>query len=109
MTDYRTFNEVSEKYFTKHPEEVDLFLAEIFEAYAEDEDSAALLSQLRIVARAKGISNLADEIGITRQGLQKALSEKGNPRLNNINALMKAMGYWLTPVRMNVGGLAPRP
>ena len=101
MTNYRTFDEVSEEYFGEHPEEIDLFLSEIFEAYAEDEDSGALLSQLRIVARAKGISALANEIGITRQGLQKALSEKGNPRLGNINALMKAMGYWLAPVRMD--------
>ncbi len=100
MTKYRTFDEISEEYFIENPEEIDEFLAEIFETYAEDEDSAALLSQLRIIARAKGISAMADQIGITRQGLQKALSDKGNPRLGNINAIMKAMGYRLTPERM---------
>jgi len=40
---------------------------------------------------------MADEIGMTRQGLQKALSAKGNPRLDNINAIMRAMGYQLMP------------
>ncbi len=101
MSKYRTLNEISEEYFTENPQEIGEFLAEIFEAYAEDEDSSALLSQLRIVARAKGISAMAEEIGITRQGLQKALSDKGNPRLGNINAIMRAMGYRLTPERMD--------
>jgi DNA-binding phage protein len=42
----------------------------------------------------------AAEIGMTRQGLQKALSAKGNPRLDNINAIMRAMGYQLMPHRL---------
>ena len=32
--------------------------------------------------------------------LQKAISSKGNPRLDNINAIMKAMGYQLMPHRL---------
>jgi len=34
---------------------------------------------------------------MTRQGLQKALSAKGNPRLDKFNAIMRAMGYQLVP------------
>lgn len=102
MPNYRKFSEVSEEYFVERPEEIDAFLTEIFADYAEDEDSAALLSQLRVIARAKGISNIADEIGMTRQGLQKALSDKGNPRLENVNSIMRAMGYQLTPQRMDI-------
>jgi probable addiction module antidote protein len=97
MTDYRTLNDVTVEYFTQHPEEIDAFLNETFAVYAEDGDSAALLSALRIIARVKGISTMAEEVGMTRQGLQKALSAKGNPRLDNINAIMKAMGYQLMP------------
>jgi probable addiction module antidote protein len=52
------------------------------------------------VARVKGISEMAEEIGISRQGLQKALSDKGNPRLDTINAIMQAMGYQLMPQRL---------
>ncbi len=102
MTKYRSFDELSEDYFAQHPEEIDDFLSEIFETYALDDDSAALLSGLRIIARAKGVSAMAEKIGITRQGLQKALSNKGNPRLENINAIMKAMGYRLTPARLGI-------
>ena len=100
MTDYRTLDGVTVEYFTQHPEEIDAFLSETFADYAQDGDSAALLSALRIVARVKGISTMAEEIGLTRQGLQKALSAKGNPRLDSINAIMRAMGYQLMPHRL---------
>jgi probable addiction module antidote protein len=100
MSDYRTLNEMTVKYFTERPEEIDVFLHEIFAGYAQDGDSATLLSALRIVARVKGISEMAEEIGISRQGLQKALSDKGNPRLDTINAIMQAMGYQLMPQRL---------
>lgn len=100
MTDYRTLDDVTIEYFTQHPDEIDAFLTEAFADYAQDGDSAVLLSTLRVIARVKGISNMAAEIGMTRQGLQKALSANGNPRLDNINAIMRAMGYQLMPHRM---------
>ena len=99
MLDYRTIDEVTIEYFSQHPEEIDTFITESFADYAQDGDSATLLSALRIIARIKGISNMAAEIGMTRQGLQKALSAKGNPRLDNVNAIMRAMGYQLMPHR----------
>ena len=82
MRKYRTLEDFTEEYFLKHPDEIDDFLKESFAEYALDGDSAALLSQLRVVARVKGISALAQETGMTRQGLQKALSSKGNPSLD---------------------------
>lgn len=100
MRKYRTLEEYTEEYFTKHPEEIDDFLTESFAEYARDSDSAALLSQLRVIARVKGVSAIADEVGITRQGLQKALSSKGNPRLDNISSIMQAMGYNLMPQKV---------
>ncbi|MGI0483332.1 addiction module antidote protein [Geminocystis sp. CENA526] len=97
MRKYRNLLQVSEEYFRNHPEEIDEFIKEIFEDYATDQDSTALLSGLRIVAQVKGVTNLANQVGMTRQGLQKALSAKGNPRLDNINAILQAMGYQLMP------------
>ena len=99
MADYRTLNDVTVEYFTRHPEEIDDFLTEAFADYAQDGDSAALLSALRVIVRVKGVSAVAAEIGMSRQGLQKALSANGNPRLDNINAIMRAMGYQLMPQR----------
>lgn len=79
MRNYRTLDELEEDYFRKHPEEIGIYLTEIFEEFAQDGDAAALLASLRIVARVQGITVIANKTGMTRQGLQKALSEKGNP------------------------------
>ncbi|MEW6406507.1 MAG: addiction module antidote protein, partial [Chloroflexota bacterium] len=70
MTEYRSLDEISVEYFSEHPEEIEDFLSEIFADYAQDGDSATLLSALRVIARVKGLTNLAEEVGMTRQGLQ---------------------------------------
>ena len=59
MADYRSLDDVTAEYFAEHPEEIDAFLAETFADYAQDGDSATLLSALRIVARVKGIAATA--------------------------------------------------
>lgn len=97
---YRTLDEVQIEYLETHPEEIEAFLEEAFDEYAEDGDTAALFSLLRVVAQVKGVSDLAEKVGMTRQGLQKALSEKGNPRFDNINAIIHALGYRLKPERI---------
>ena len=81
---YRSLDEVETEYFREHPDEIDAYIDEIFEEYAAVGDMAALLASLRIIAKVKGVAELASQIGITRQGLQKALSSKGNPGLKNI-------------------------
>ncbi len=95
MSELRTFDNLEEDYFRRHPDEVDAYLSEIFDEYAQDGDSGSLLASLRVIAKLKGISLLAAETGMSRQGLQKALSPKGNPRLDNINAVIHALGYRL--------------
>ena len=97
---YKTLDESEEEYYRSHPDEIDGYLTTAFEEYAKDGCTAALLAQLRMIARVKGISALAQETGITRNGIQKALSENGNPKFESINAIMHAMGYRLTPQKM---------
>jgi len=97
---YRTLDDIESDYFHKNPDEIDAYIDEIFDEYAQTSDTAALLASLRIIAKVKGISDIASQIGITRQGLQKALSSKGNPRLENINAIMQAIGYKLMPQKL---------
>ena len=100
MRDFRTLDEVTEEYFRDHPDEIDDYLIEIFQDFAEDNDTGVLLSSLRILARVRGITDMAARIGMTRQGIQKALSDDGNPRLGNITSIMKAMGYCLVPKKL---------
>jgi probable addiction module antidote protein len=93
----RTFRETEEEYFRNHPKEIAAYIDEIFAEYAADGNSAALLASLRVIARVKGVSNIAGETGMTRQGVQHALSSRGNPRFDNVNAIMNALGYRLAP------------
>ncbi len=100
----RTLDEFTDQYFRDHPEEIDDYLVEVFQDFAQDNDTGALLASLRVIARARGISKMAAHIGMSRQGLQKALSEDGNPRLGNIASIVKAMGYYLVPQRLPLSG-----
>jgi HTH-type transcriptional regulator / antitoxin HigA len=96
----RTLDEFTEQYFRDHPDEIGDFLTEIFQDYADDNDSGTLLAALRILARVRGISAMAEATGLTRQGLQNALSDNGNPRLENIMSIMRSMGYCLMPQKL---------
>ncbi len=93
--DYRALGEVEEEYFRNHPEEITPYIREIFDEYAQDGNSAALLASLRLIAKIKGITNLAEAAGMTRQGVQHVLSSKGNPRFDNVNAITSDLGYRL--------------
>lgn len=97
MKNYRNFREVEEEYFRLHPDEIDGYLTIIFDEYAKDGNTAALLASLRVISRVKGVTNVADATGMSRKGVQKALSEQGNPRFESVYAIMQAMGYRLTP------------
>ncbi|GJL61164.1 MAG: hypothetical protein NPIRA03_40210 [Nitrospirales bacterium] len=76
----RTFDQVEEEYYREQPDEIEGYLKVCFEEYAKDGATSALLSSLRMVSGVKGISTLAEETGMTRNGAQKAKSEAGNPR-----------------------------
>ena len=102
MRNYRALGETTEKYLRNHPEEVDNFVSVLFEEYAQDRDTAALLSSLRVIGRIKGISLIAENSGLSRKGVQKALSEDGNPKFESVNAIMHAMGYRLAPQKLQV-------
>ncbi len=97
---YRTLNDVDEEYYRTHPQEIDGYLSVAFKEYAKDGCTPALLSALRMIARVKGISALAQETGLTRNGIQKALSEQGHPKFESVNVIMKAMGYHLMPQKL---------
>ena len=105
MRHYPKLDKIEAQYFLDHPDEIEPYLSEIFDEYALDGNSAVLLASLRVVARVKGISTLAKETGISRQGLQKALSGKGNPRLDNVNSIMRALGYRLSLRKLDVIGV----
>jgi HTH-type transcriptional regulator / antitoxin HigA len=100
MRKLRTLDEFTEGYFRAHPDEIDDYLTEIFQDFAEDNDTGALFSALRVIARVRGVGEMAAQVGMTRQGLQKALSDEGNPRFANVTSIVQAMGYRLMPQKL---------
>jgi probable addiction module antidote protein len=49
-----------------------------------------------IVARAKGMADVAAETGLSREQLYRSFSEDGNPTLKSTLAVLKALGIELT-------------
>jgi probable addiction module antidote protein len=61
------------------------------------DDPAFIAVALGNIARAHGMAQLAKETGLTREGIYKALSAKGNPSLGTVLKVLKALGLKLTP------------
>jgi probable addiction module antidote protein len=102
MRTYRTIDDIKEEYLRNHPDEIDDYITELFEEYAQDGDIAPLLSSLRVVSRVKGVSHIAETTDLSRKGVQKALSEDGNPKFENVNAILHAMGYYLAAQKLQL-------
>lgn len=52
-----------------------------------------------VVARAKGMTRIANETGLSREQIYRSFNETGNPTLKTIIAVMKALGIALTTAR----------
>lgn len=61
------------------------------------DDAAFIAEALGTIARARGMVQLAKETGLTREGLYKALSASGNPSLDTVLKVMKALGMRFSP------------
>ena len=99
--EYRSIDRIDETYYREHPDEIDSYLATAFEEFAKDGCTSALYSSLRTIARVKGISTLASNNSITRNGIQKALSEDAKPGFETINTIINAMGYGITLTKID--------
>jgi DNA-binding phage protein len=60
-----------------------------------------------VVARLLGLMAIVCP-GWVRKGVQKALSEDGNPQFSSVNAIMNAMGYRLAPQKLQTSAHAPQ-
>ena len=74
-------------------EDVRLYL----EACAEEDpgDGSLFRAALNDIARARNMSLLARDAGVSREGLYKALSENGNPSFATVMRITRALGMQL--------------
>lgn len=75
------------------PEEMAAYL----DAWLTDapDDATGIARALGDIARAQGMSQIARETGLSRESLYKALSEDGNPSLDTVLRVARALGLRL--------------
>ena len=71
-------------------------IAAYLEAVFEDGDPALIVESVGIVAKARGMSRIALESGLSRESLYRALSGEGRPEFATIAKVVKAMGLRLS-------------
>ncbi|MDS4031156.1 MAG: putative addiction module antidote protein [Candidatus Contendobacter sp.] len=65
------------------------------DAVLEEGDPALITAALGDITRAKGMTQLAREIGLGRESLYKALSAEGNPEFGTVLKVVRALGLRL--------------
>ena len=73
-------------------EAIALFMGEAFAT----QDVAYISHALGVVARAKGMAQIAAETGLSREQLYRSFSREGKPTLKTTLAVMRTMGIELT-------------
>jgi probable addiction module antidote protein len=73
-------------------EEIAFFMADALETG----DAAYIAKALGVVARAKGMTEIAQKTGLSREQLYRSFSEHGNPTLKTTLAVMRALGIEIT-------------
>lgn len=76
-------------------EAIALFMADALETG----DAAYIARALGAIARAKGMTDIAAETGLSREQHYRSFSEKGNRTLKTTLSVMKALGIELTVKR----------
>jgi probable addiction module antidote protein len=80
-------------------EEVAAYMA----AAMEDGDPQLIVAALGDIARARNVTQLARDTGLTRQGIMKAFSAGSKPSFDTIMRISTALGFRLTVVPVASG------
>ena len=62
----------------------------------ESGDAGYVANALGVIARARGMSDVARGAGVTREALYKTLSRKGDPKLTTLLGVMRTLGLTLS-------------
>jgi probable addiction module antidote protein len=76
-------------------------------AALETGDADFVRDALGLVARARGMSEIAKSAGLNRESLYKALGETGNPEFSTVMRIVRALGLRLS-VRPAATGQTPK-
>jgi probable addiction module antidote protein len=66
--------------------------AAYLDAVFEDGDPKLIAAAIGDVARARGMTEIAEKTGLSRESLYRALSRDGNPEMATVLRVMRALG-----------------
>ena len=90
----------------KDPGEAQAHLEVALEGYEETGETEGVLLALRDVAEAQGgVGELARRAGVNREHLYRVLSNRSNPRMDNLLAIISGLGF---RVRLEPQGMPAR-
>ena len=72
--------------------ETDEDIVAYLEAAFEDGDPTLIAAALGDIARARGMTKVAEDAGLGRESLYKSLSPNGNPEFATVLKVMQALG-----------------
>ncbi|RXP46078.1 putative addiction module antidote protein [Lutibacter sp. HS1-25] len=67
-------------------------IAEYLNSVLEDGDNSDIITALGHIAKAIGMTKIAEETGLSRPSLYKALSDGAKPQFSTIMKVLKAVG-----------------
>lgn len=76
--------------YLKNDQDIAAYLEAVMEEGGDD--PAYIIHALGVVARARNMSKLARNAGLSREGLYKALSDAGNPSFATVVKVASALG-----------------
>ena len=71
-------------------------IAAYLNAVIEEGDPALLQAALGDVAKARGMTSIARDAGVSRESLYKSLSANGNPSFQTISKVSRALGLQMS-------------
>ncbi len=93
---FRTSDEVFFEYYTKHPKEIEGYLAVALEEYQKDGDEKAFLEALSFATKVLGgFVKLSKATGLNRENLYRALSKRSDPRFSTVMQVLDTLGFLL--------------
>jgi probable addiction module antidote protein len=83
--------------YLKTDEEIVAYLSDVFST----NDSRLIVAAIGDIARAKGMSKIADDTDCGRESLYKSLSLNGNPSFETVIKVLTSLGYGLRPAHVS--------
>ena len=70
--------------------------AELLTDALDSGDAGYIANALGVIARARGMTEVARSAGVTREALYKTLSTDGDPKLTTLLGVIKSLGFKLS-------------